>query len=111
MQETGVVERAFELARTGSYTSVTGMRRRLKTEGFTESSIEQHLGGAGVRKNLRDACKAARGERIANSARCKSASTTFSTRTLLKDAGCASKRRPAPSRSRSSIVVRPTAQD
>ena len=62
MQEIGIVERAFKLARTGSYTSLTGMRRRLKEEGFTESSIEQHLGGAGVRKDLRGACKVARGE-------------------------------------------------
>ena len=59
MLENGVVKRAFELARTGAYTSLTGMFPVLKKEGFTESAIEQHLGGRGVRKELRDACKRA----------------------------------------------------
>ena len=60
MRETGIVERAFALARTGNHKSLTTIRPVLKKEGFIELHIEEHLGGGGIRRELRDLCKANR---------------------------------------------------
>jgi hypothetical protein len=51
-----VVERAFELARTGEYATVKELRARLKVEGFAVQQIE----GRSLGKQLTEICKAAR---------------------------------------------------
>ena len=63
MQEMGVIKRAFELARTGTYKNYTVIRLALKKEGFTEASIEQHLGGNGIRNELRHVARENAGAR------------------------------------------------
>jgi hypothetical protein len=51
------VVRAFELARGGLCRNVGQIRSRLKTEGY--ASIQEHLEGPSIRKQLADAIKGA----------------------------------------------------
>jgi hypothetical protein len=53
-----IIERAFQLAQSGRCASIDEIRRELKREQF--GSIEQHLGGAHIRKQLRDLILASR---------------------------------------------------
>jgi hypothetical protein len=53
MQTASVVERAFQLAQSGQFTSVTRVRERLRGEGYTHADIAAHLGGAAVQKSLK----------------------------------------------------------
>ena len=48
--ERGTVERAFDLARCGKYTSVHEIRLQLRREGY--SSVEEHTAGVSIRKQL-----------------------------------------------------------
>ena len=52
------LERAFELARSGSCASVQDIRRRLKSEGFDQ--VAAHLAGPSLGKQLRRLCEEAR---------------------------------------------------
>jgi hypothetical protein len=49
-----VIERAFELARSGTCNNVQEVGMRLKSERF--ESVEAHLAGASIRRQLRDLC-------------------------------------------------------
>ena len=60
MLETGVVKRAYELARAGAFEKVSDLFRLLKKEGFSANFIEESLSGSGIRKELREMNKAAR---------------------------------------------------
>ncbi len=51
------VERAFELARSGTCADVSHITQRLKAEGFDD--VEGQLTGGSIRKQLRDLCAAA----------------------------------------------------
>lgn len=57
MSQVGTVERAFELARSGTCTNVSEIRAALEKEGFPD--IVGHLGGLGTRRQLSAAIKAA----------------------------------------------------
>lgn len=46
----GIVERAFELARSGRYLNVQEIIRRLKQEKY--DNVEAHLSGTGFRREL-----------------------------------------------------------
>lgn len=51
-----MIERAFELARSGSCRNPADLEAHLKREGYT--SVHQHLmGSASLRKQLNDLCK------------------------------------------------------
>jgi hypothetical protein len=52
------LERAFELARSGTCSSLQDIRRRLKGEGFDQ--VEAHLAGPAIGKQLRRLCEEAR---------------------------------------------------
>jgi hypothetical protein len=54
----GTVERAYELARSGSCTGVGDIRQHLAQEGH--DSVQQHLSGPSLRRELARLCKAAR---------------------------------------------------
>lgn len=54
----GTVQRAFELARTGGYASVAEIRAQLIKERFT--SVNEHLTGPSLRRDLAKLCKEAR---------------------------------------------------
>lgn len=49
-----VIERAFELARSGTCSSVQEVAQRLKREGF--ESVEAHLAGMSIRRQLKELC-------------------------------------------------------
>ena len=51
-----VLERAFELARTGGFQKIRELRRRLQEEGYNSSQIE----GPVLMQQLREMSKAAR---------------------------------------------------
>jgi len=55
-----ILERAFELARSGDCSSIDDIRRRLKAEQY--SQVDAHLSGATVRRQLLGLCKEAKGE-------------------------------------------------
>ncbi len=54
MLETGIIERAFELARSGRFKKVDEIQRALKREGYGRA--EGHLSGRLIRTQLRRAC-------------------------------------------------------
>lgn len=54
----GTVQRAFELARSGGYASVAEIRAQLIRERFT--SVNEHLTGPSLRRDLAKLCKDAR---------------------------------------------------
>lgn len=56
-----IVERAFELARSGACRSIEEIARRLKQEQY--ESVDTHLGGTSLRKELRQLCAESRAQR------------------------------------------------
>jgi hypothetical protein len=48
------VERAFQLARTGSYRTIEEISRQLKEE--RQEAVDAHLAGSSIRKDLRQIC-------------------------------------------------------
>jgi hypothetical protein len=46
----GIIERAFQLARSGEYRSMEDVRRRLAREGY--ESVSAHLGGRLIKDQL-----------------------------------------------------------
>lgn len=61
MGEKSTLERAFELARSGSYTGVAEISRRLTTEGYP--GVHAHLSGSAIKSQLLAICTAARANR------------------------------------------------
>ncbi len=57
MLETGIIERAFQLARSGRFKKVEEIQRALKREGYGRA--EGHLAGRLIRTQLRQACNEA----------------------------------------------------
>jgi hypothetical protein len=53
MPSTAILERAFELARSGHYETLEQIRRRLVRERFED--VDQHLSGSLIRNQLRKA--------------------------------------------------------
>ena len=51
MPQTPLIERAFELARSGQFTTVTGVGKALKREGYW--GIDPAFAGASIRRELR----------------------------------------------------------
>ncbi|HEX8527686.1 hypothetical protein [Allosphingosinicella sp.] len=56
------IERAFELARSGSYRTIDEIARRLKQEQL--DNVDAHLGGTSIRKELRQICAEMRSLRM-----------------------------------------------
>ena len=52
-----LIERAFQLARSGRYPKVEPLIKALKAEGFM--GVDAHLHGSSLRKQLRDLCREA----------------------------------------------------
>lgn len=46
-----IIERAYELGRSGQCRSISELEKRLKREGF--SAVQEHLGGLGTRREMR----------------------------------------------------------
>lgn len=56
-RQLSTVERAYQLARSGSCRSVEDIRRRLTAERY--ESVQAHLSGASIKRDLIALCKAA----------------------------------------------------
>lgn len=52
------LERAFQLARSGEYATISDIRRQLKQEGFSDAPSQ--ISGPTMLKQLRKLCEAAR---------------------------------------------------
>lgn len=61
MYRTNIIERAYQLARTGEFTKVEHVERKLTREGYT--AVADHLGGKMVRRELNEMMRAARREK------------------------------------------------
>ena len=57
MQEENIVERAYIHARSGGCSTVTGIVKALKADGFHNGLIEDHLCGKRIRTELRELCR------------------------------------------------------
>ncbi|HEX8194529.1 MAG TPA: hypothetical protein VF552_16700 [Allosphingosinicella sp.] len=58
-----ILERAYDLARSGACRSVEEIAKKLKQEQY--EAVDTHLGGASLRKELRKICAEARATRLA----------------------------------------------
>lgn len=58
MTAPSTIERAFALARSGEYATVSDIRARLKAERCDQ--VEAHLSGPSISRQLRALCEAAR---------------------------------------------------
>jgi hypothetical protein len=58
----GTVERAFELARSGEFRTIEEIASRLKQE--RQESVDAHLTGGSIRKELRQICAETRSLRV-----------------------------------------------
>jgi hypothetical protein len=56
MQNRHILERAYELARSGQCQSVEDIRNRLKAEGYG-GEIQMHISGRSLRADLRRLCR------------------------------------------------------
>ena len=63
MRTPTTLERAFDLARSGRFASVSDIRLALKRERFDQ--VEAHLAGFSIARQLRGLCDAARAPRAA----------------------------------------------
>jgi hypothetical protein len=52
-----LVERAYELARSGKFSSIEKIRDALKREGFTQAEVRMHFAGPAFRKALTQLCR------------------------------------------------------
>jgi hypothetical protein len=58
---TNLIERAYQLARTGDFAKVEHIERKLTREGYT--AVADHLSGRMLRRELNDMMRAARREK------------------------------------------------
>jgi len=66
MSGPSTVERAYQLAASGQCRTIEEIAKRLKAEKM--DSVEAHLGGTGIRKDLRQICAQSRAKREAKAA-------------------------------------------
>lgn len=55
-----MIERAYELARSGRFRGLDAIKAQLKLDGYSHTSIREVFFGFGFRKALRELCRAAR---------------------------------------------------
>ena len=63
LQNTNVVERAYELAATGDYINADQIAAQLTREGYTRVKARAYLDGPSIQKSLREACERARAQK------------------------------------------------
>lgn len=56
-----VVEKAFELAKTGKYRGLKDIKAALRAQGYDQYEIPQALLGPSLTRELQNACRAAQG--------------------------------------------------
>ena len=55
-----LVERAYQLARSGAFAGLSEISNRLKREGYTMTSVNVHLEGKAIRADLKRICEDAK---------------------------------------------------
>ncbi len=60
MSRPGLIERAYELAKSGNYPTVTAVKNQIRAEGYP--GVDGHLHGASIHSALRNLCLASRGK-------------------------------------------------
>ncbi len=55
-----ILERAFELARSGECQSIPAIRKKLHAEGYSKVAIESIFSGRALQKQLLDLCRHSR---------------------------------------------------
>jgi hypothetical protein len=58
MNRPGLIERAYELAKSGEYPTVTAIKNQIRAEGYP--GVDGHLHGASIHSALRNLCLASR---------------------------------------------------
>jgi hypothetical protein len=58
---TTLVQRAYQLARSGAFAGWAEISDRLKREGYTATSVNVHLEGKAIRADLKRICDEAKG--------------------------------------------------
>jgi hypothetical protein len=58
-----LLERAFELARSGHFAKVPDVTKQLKQEGYTHYLVDEHLSGRAIRSKIKNLCREAKGKR------------------------------------------------
>ena len=61
-QDKPILERAFEIARSGECANLPTLRKALKRAGYTDSVIEMHLTSSALRAQLSAICREAYGK-------------------------------------------------
>jgi hypothetical protein len=56
----GIVERAYQLASSGSYSGLGAIRAQLRADGYSRMQVAQNLEGTAIRQALAKLCLAAR---------------------------------------------------
>jgi len=57
-----IVERAFQLAKTGKYVGASEIGRGLINEGYMRNDVRAHLHPPSIQRNLSDLCREAQGK-------------------------------------------------
>jgi hypothetical protein len=60
--QSNIVERSYQLAKTGNYDGTPQIRRQLLVEGFTQSAIATHFSSPLLTRTLVDLCRHAQGK-------------------------------------------------
>jgi hypothetical protein len=60
MMGSGIVERAYELAKSGGFQSLDGIKSQLRAEGYNQFEVRDTFEGSALRQSLRQLCKDAR---------------------------------------------------
>ncbi len=65
-----IVERAYQLAKSGQFISIAQIRGRLRSEGYNSELVRLTLGGAALRRELKQLCdEAVHGSSMIDAAR------------------------------------------
>jgi hypothetical protein len=60
MHRPSIIERAYQMARSGEFRGASDIRRALKTEDYPTSDVNLHTHGASIVKALNQLCRNAR---------------------------------------------------
>jgi hypothetical protein len=56
-----IIERSYQLAKSGNYLGTLPIREQLLAEGYTHADVASHLAGPTLKKTLSNLCREAQG--------------------------------------------------
>jgi hypothetical protein len=57
-----IVERSYQLAKTGAYEGILDVRRRLAVEGYNQNAVAAHFSGLQLKRAIIEHCRQAQGK-------------------------------------------------